>query len=76
MDDSFTLRSGKYAGKTIEWLRRNDPQYLEWITLNQPRMLQGPKQPEKPKTEIPDEETVSAMKPNLNFDNEKQKKSN
>ena len=71
MDDLFILRSGKYAGKTLEWLRRNDPQYLEWITLNQPRMLQGPKQPVKLKTEIPDEETVSVMKPNLNFDNEK-----
>ena len=41
MDNSITLRSGKYAGKTIEWLKRNDPQYLEWVTLNQPKMLVG-----------------------------------
>lgn len=71
MDDSFTLRSGKYAGKTIEWLRRNDPQYLEWVTLNQPKMLVGNKPVEQAKIETSDEESVSAIKPNLNFDNEK-----
>lgn len=71
MDDSFTLRSGKYAGKTIEWLKRNDPQYLEWVTLNQPKMLVGSKPAEKPKIEMSDEESISAIKPNLNFDNEK-----
>ena len=71
MDDSFTLRSGKYTGKTIEWLKRNDPQYLEWVTLNQPKMLVGNKPVEQPKIETSDEESVSAIKPNLNFDNEK-----
>ena len=71
MDDSFTLRSGKYAGKTIEWLKRNDPQYLEWVTLNQPKMLLVSKPADKPKIEMSDEESISAIKPNLNFDNEK-----
>ena len=72
MNDDFILRSGKYVGKTIQWLKINNPQYLEWITLNKPTMLVGSKQQDKPKTEISDEEIVSAMKPNLNFDNEKQ----
>jgi len=71
MDDSFTLRSGKYTGKTIEWLKRNDPQYLEWVILNQPKMLVGNKPVEQAKIETSDEESVSAIKPNLNFDNEK-----
>lgn len=71
MDDNFILRYGKYAGKTIEWLKRNNPQYLEWVTLNQPKMLENTKQSEPKKTELSDEETVSAIKPNMNFDNEK-----
>jgi hypothetical protein len=71
MNDDFILRSGKYVGKTTQWLKRNDPQYLEWVTLNQPKMLVEFKKTIKPETELPKEEPTNAIKPNMNFDNEK-----
>ena len=71
MNDDFILRSGKYANKTIGWLKRNNPQYLEWVTLNQPKMLKEIKKIIKSEIEPLDEEPINAIKPNMNFDNEK-----
>lgn len=65
MDDNFVLKGGKYVGKTVGWLRSNQPNYLRWVEENQPNMLKEVK-----KTETNFNETLSKLKPNLNFDNE------
>ena len=33
------LRSGKYAGKDIEYVRRVAPWYINWVKTNRPEML-------------------------------------
>lgn len=75
MANNLTFRTGKYAGKTLEWVEENAPAYLEWVRENRPEMLKVPKQPKI--TEIktnrgePVEITVvSALQPNMNFWNE------
>ena len=67
MNDDFVLRSGKYAGKSIGWLKSNNQNYLNWAMENQPNMLK-----ELKKIEPKSIESVSlkTMTPNLNFDNE------
>jgi len=72
----MVLRSGKYKGKTLEWVEEFDSNYLDWIKENRPEMLK-----EKPKPKIVKEDElpdspISALKPNLNFDNEKQIRNN
>jgi hypothetical protein len=70
MDDNFTLRNGKYAGKTIGWVRQNNPSYLQWLQENQPNMLK-PLKTKAPK-EINENPTIinNRIQPNMNFDNE------
>lgn len=73
MDSSITLRTGKYAGKTIGWVEENDRGYLLWVKENRPEMLKEiKKQTPKPQPKIIEisEEHLSAMKPNMNFWNE------
>jgi hypothetical protein len=70
MDDNFILKSGKYAGKTIGWLKKNNPNYLIWVKENQPNMLK-PIAKVEPKKIIENEITRDGkLQPNLNFDNE------
>jgi len=72
MNSNFKLRSGKYAGKTIEWLRDNDLRYLLWVEENRPEMLKEhktEKQPTKKNIEYT-KETLSSLQPNYNFYNE------
>lgn len=70
MDKNLILRSGKYAGNTIEWLYRNDLNYLNWITENRPNMLKERKAPE-PKKEVKFRDApVPSMTPNMEFDSE------
>ena len=67
------FRSGKYSGKSFVWVEENDPNYYEWVKLNRPEMLKvtSEKKSEiKKEDELPDE-PISAIKPNLNFDNQK-----
>ena len=33
------FRTGKYAGLTIEHVRKFDPKYIRWISENRPEML-------------------------------------
>jgi hypothetical protein len=71
MNDNFILRSGKYQGKTIAWVKKTDNNYLVWVKENRPEMLKElvPKEPTIRKM-IPDDVKISAMQPNLNFWNE------
>ena len=73
MDRKLVLRSGKYAGKTIEWLQENNPSYLVWVEENRPEMLKPLKEKTKQETVKPIEytkETLSSLQPNYNFYNE------
>lgn len=69
MDGNFILRTGKHAGKTIEWLRDNEPMYLVWIEENRPEMLKEVKA--KPVVKMNKmESNPNTMVPNMNFWNE------
>jgi hypothetical protein len=69
------LRSGKYAGKDIEYVRRVAPWYINWVRVNRPEMLK-----ERTSKKIPivsndtinsihsDNAWVNNIKPNLDFD--------
>jgi hypothetical protein len=67
MNDDFVLKSGKYAGKSIGWLKSNNQNYLNWVMENQPNMLKELKKIEPKNLEALPTKTMS---PNLNFDNE------
>ena len=75
MNGKFVLRTGKFAGKTVDWLRDNNPMYLLWVEENQPNMLKEKtskivqSKPVDKKKVLPDY-VESAMKPNTNFYNE------
>lgn len=70
MDDKFILGSGKYAGKTLGWLKINQPSYLNWVRENQPNMLKSFKKIE-PKQIIENNIVINGrIQPNLNFDKE------
>lgn len=76
MDPNFTLRTGKWAGKTISWLEKNQAGYLAWVKLERPEMLKGSVVKEvkaKPISEVKpmlDTAPVTSMVPNMNFWNE------
>jgi len=70
MNDKFVLRYGKYAGKTIGWLKENQSGYLSWVKENQPNMLKGSE--DKPKAEVEKElkfrdKPVTSLEPNMDF---------
>lgn len=75
MDGKFVMRTGKHAGKTVEWLRDNEPMYLLWVEENQPNMLKEfkPKVKQSPpvdKNKVLPDRKEDALKPNVNFYNE------
>ena len=59
MSPDFKLRSGKYLGKTYQWVMDNNPSYLAWIKENRPEMLRD-KQPNK--VEVKKEVKVTNLK--------------
>lgn len=67
--------AGKYKGKYVEKIKQIDPQYVKFIKVNHPHLIRyiG-----KPKLHHPEDESYGykskAIKPNLNFDNETNKK--
>jgi len=72
MNPQFQIRTGKHAGRTIEWLQQNQPSYLRWMEENRPEMLKGSdvkKAAPKQQVTVREIET-KAMVPNLNFYNE------
>lgn len=72
MRADFILRSGKYAGKTYEWVLETDPSYLVWITDNRPEMLREQKEPKKEVkvTNVKEETKSFVLQPNEDFYNE------
>ena len=75
MRPDFKFRSGKYTGRTYEWVEDNDPSYLAWVKENRPEMFKEVKSVEK--KEVKKEVKVievdvcdGAMVMNENFDNE------
>lgn len=73
MDGKVVFRSGKYTGKTVEWVEENAPSYLEWVKENRPEMLKVPKQAKIVKTDKSEPVMVTAtntLQPNMNFWNE------
>jgi hypothetical protein len=70
------LRSGKYAGESLELVRIKDPGYISWCKENRPEMLKekkipAPKEITVPgvRKEVPEEslEPKSSLQPNLDF---------
>jgi protein-tyrosine phosphatase len=64
----FKFRSGKYLGKTYEWVCDNHPSYIAWVKENQPNMLK-----EKVTTikDVKNEgKEFGKLEFNKNFDNE------
>lgn len=76
MDYDFIFKKGKYKGKTVSWIEDNDPGYLVWVEECAPDLLEDNSQKEtmniEPKYKEPEIDHVeSAIRPNLNFDNER-----
>lgn len=77
MHTNLKFRTGKYAGKSYEWVNENDPGYINWVLENRPEMMRSK---QKPKTVTPsylkdvgedEEDTVQRLKPlkpNYNFE--------
>lgn len=61
---------GKYKGKTLEWLEKNDKGYLKWAKENAPKLVTPPKPKPIIETKVIDlreDELPKAIQPNLNF---------
>jgi hypothetical protein len=70
---SFIFKSGKHIGKSLDWVEEFDSGYLNWVKENRPQMLKETSTPikkNKKDNELPDS-PISAIKPNMDFDNEK-----
>ena len=60
------FRSGKYAGLTVEHVKKIAPWYIQWVRENRPEMLKE-RAPSKPKPQF----KSKAIKPNYEFAAEK-----
>lgn len=76
MDDNFVFKGGKYSGKTYGLVKKINPSYIDWVTINAPGLLKEKKKVEPkaapPRIEPPEKSEVpkSAIQPNHNFFNE------
>ena len=74
MDNSFVFRTGKYAGKTYEYVSAYDYRYIDWVSRERPEMLKERARPKpKARIEVPDDDECEAFLPmahNTNFENE------
>ena len=73
-DQLMKFRSGKYAGLTVEHVKKIAPWYIQWVRENRPEMLRDrspkPKPYKKPVyIDPPDIPKEGAIKPNYDFDN-------
>jgi len=87
MDSERLIYKGKYAGKTVEWVQDHDPSYLVWAEECNAKIFEKPKPKKNAvdfknldidystntvSYRTPEEDSPkSAIKPNMNFDNEK-----
>ena len=66
------FRSGKYAGKDIEYVQRVAPWYINWVRVNRPEMLKERTVKKETKdssySSYSDSAWVRSIKPNLDFD--------
>jgi len=83
MDKDFKFRTGKFTGKTYEWVSRFQPWYINWVLENRPEMLKEHNKPKHIKdiSELEEEDDEGTIKdwqyrkskliqPNLDFFNE------
>lgn len=85
MDMNHVFRTGKYAGRTIQYVYSNDRRYFNWVVENRPEMLRSHKsktqsiqnRPYKktvyidpPEENDEDERTMRPLSPNLDFDSQ------
>ena len=74
MDYEFVFKKGEHKGKTVEWVQDNYPDYMIWVEECKPELLgdEEEKNLDEPKYEEPElDKPESAIKPNLDFYNEK-----
>jgi hypothetical protein len=70
------FRSGKYKGKSLEYVRQVAPWYIRWVGENRPEMLVEQRRvvnTDKKSYDFDEDDDVkkpSPFKPNLNFDSE------
>ena len=68
------FRSGKYAGKDIEYVRRVAPWYINWVRVNRPEMLKErttkKESKDTPNSNYSDSVWLRSIKPNLDFNNQ------
>ena len=66
------FRSGKYAGKDVEYVKRVAPWYINWVRVNRPEMLKERTSKKETKdisnSSYSDSVWVRSIKPNLDFD--------
>jgi len=65
MDKNIILKFGKHKGKTIEYVEKNDPSYIDWALKNAPNLLKN----STPVKEVKSD-NLPGLSPNLNFLNE------
>jgi hypothetical protein len=70
MDNNFILKRGKYAGKTIEWIEKNNPSYLAWVKENAIGLLKGSETTNTEKEIKFRDNSPKIITPNTNFWNE------
>jgi hypothetical protein len=63
------FRTGKYKGKSLEYVKQSAPWYIKWVHVHRPEMLVERTPSENKKTIIKYEKPIS-LTPNFNFDNE------
>jgi hypothetical protein len=68
------FRTGKYAGMTLEHVRKIAPWYIQWVRENRPEMLKdrSPSRPKAPpkRIEPPEDDGKYKIQPNLDFESE------
>ena len=76
LNNIMKFRTGKYAGLTVEHVKKIAPWYIQWVRENRPEMLRdrSPKPQLKPYkkpvyVDPPDIPKEGAIQPNYDFDN-------
>ena len=70
------FRTGKYKGKSVDYVRRIAPWYIEWVRENRPEMLKrqaptsSPSKNSKELVEPPEEDGKYRIQPNLDIASE------
>jgi len=66
------FRSGKYAGRDVEYVQQVAPGYVNWVRVNRPEMLRERVSKKETKdtsnSSYSDSVWLRSIKPNLDFD--------